>query len=471
MLFPTVGFTAFFLVFLGLWWWLPQSAPRLRASVLLLGSLVFYAAGDARWIGVLVGVGLIAFVGSRWIDRAEGASRRRRGWLIVGLILTHLIAWKYTQFAVLTRNELGEGFGWQAWALPEWAYPVGLSFFTFHALALVISVWHRRSAPLPALETLTHVSFFPALLAGPVLRADAIAPRLAQAFDFSQVRWLEGIVRICLGMTFKWVLATQAAGWADPVFQGMATTANEVWWGVHAYALQIFFDFAGYSYMAIGLALLLGFRLPENFTQPYCATSVQGFWRSWHRSLSFFFRDHLYIDTLGGSRQGVARGLLAAAFTMVVSGLWHGASLVFLVWGAWHAAALLLERLISGRDRWPAWLGWLITFEIVGWGWVWFRATDAIVARELFTQAFTGEWVAPNLDPVLWAWAAAFALVIAFERQALAGLVHWTDRIDRPGLPASGWATAGTTVVLSGWAWLLIVAGPVGVPAFIYNAF
>lgn len=469
MQFPTVGFTMFFLAFLAIWWCLPSRAPRARACTILVGSLIFYAVSDWRFVGVLLGVGVLAYLGSRWLQPAEGSSRRTRGWLLVTALIVHLAGWKYAQFATLARNDLAQSWGWEAWSLPEWAYPVGLSFFTFHALALIISVWHRRSAPQSLLSTLAHVAFFPSLLAGPVLRADAVAPRLSEDFQPSATPWLEGIFRIALGMGFKWVLAAKVAEWADPVFQGMSTSAGEVWWGVHAYALQIFFDFAGYSYMAIGLALLLGFRLPENFTEPYLASSVQDFWRRWHRSLSFFFRDHLYIDALGGNRNGLARGLMAAAFTMVVSGLWHGASLLFVIWGAWHAAALLLERFLPARKYWPSWLGWLVTVQIVVWGWVWFRAPDMTVAKELFTLAWSGPWEPLALSAGQWAWAGLCLAVVGLERALRTGLLTLANRIDRPQAPA--WSSLVTAVGLSVFAYGVIMAGPEGVPNFIYNAF
>lgn len=469
MQFPTIPFTVFFLVVLAVWWTLPAQAPALRRWTLITASLAFYAVADVAWAGVLICVALITWGGAKWIDRAEGRARTWRGWLVVSLLIAHLAGWKYAQWAAQIRNAWAEDWGFAAWALPEWLYPVGLSFFTFHALALVIGAWHRRLSPYGFGATLAHVSFFPCLLAGPVLRSDAVAPRLEKPFMFSSAPWLEGIFYIALGMTFKWVLSSKAAEWVGPVFGGMATSAIEVWWGVHGYAAQIFFDFAGYSLMALGLARMLGFVLPENFTQPYHATSAQQFWRSWHRSLSFFFRDHLYIDAFGGNKRGPRVALLAAVATMLVSGLWHGASITFLIWGAWHAAWLACERLIPGRDKWPSWLGWIVSIEIVVWGWVWFNAKTVEEAVAVFQQAF-GALPLGTLPPIMWmVWMAIMALVIAIEGRFLSWLTRLSGQVDKSG--ASAWKGAAVAFALAAWAGGIIFLGPVGVPPFIYNGF
>lgn len=469
MQFPTIPFTLFFLALLAIWWSLPAKAPIARRRILIVASLIFYSVADIGWAGVLIGVSLITHWGGKWIEGGEGSSRTRRGWAIVSLLIIHLAAWKYSLWATQIRNGWAEDWGFAAWALPEWAYPVGLSFFTFHALALVIGVWHRRIAPFGFEQALAHISFFPCLLAGPVLRHDAIVPRLEKPFEFSKAPWLEGVFYIVMGMTFKWVFSSQAGKWANPVFSGLSTSAIEVWWGVHGYAAQIFFDFAGYSLMALGIARMLGFVLPENFTQPYLATSAQQFWRSWHRSLSFFFRDHLYIDAFGGNKHGPRVALLAAIATMLVSGLWHGASITFLVWGAWHAAWLAIERVIPDREKWPAWLGWLVSIEIVVWGWVWFRAESIDAAREVFAQAFGALPLGGLPSNSVMLWTLAMIVLIATEGKILARLTHVASTIDQPAAPF--WRTGAASLFLTAWAGAIIALGPEGVPPFIYNGF
>lgn len=473
MQFPTFTFSVFFLLVLGVWWGIlnEKTSSNVRRAVLSAVSLIFYAWVDWRWTLVLLALASVAWACSWWVSRAEGESRRWRGWASVVALAGVLVVWKYTPWAVVSRNAWAESMGLETWVLPEWAYPAGLSFFTFHALGLVLSVWHRRTQPLSWLATLAHVSFFPTLLAGPVLRADATAPRLEQPFRWQDVNWLEGIVRIMVGMTFKWVLASKAAEWTEPTFQGLVTAPADVWWGVHAYAAQIFFDFAGYSYMAIGIALLMGFRLPENFTQPYTATSVQDFWRRWHRSLSFFFRDHLYIDALGGNKHGKWRAMAAAAFTMLVSGLWHGASVLFLVWGAWHALAMVLEKVIPGRQRWPAWFGWLVSFQAVVWGWVWFRSDTWETAVGIFENAWrlSSEPVQTAWTVSMAFWAAIMVALVATEKHWSTALLSWANLTDTPQVPT--WRSAVTSSALCLWAWVVIATGPVGVPAFIYNGF
>lgn len=472
MLFPTAVFTLFFLVVLAVWWSLPAQAPRARGWVLLLANLAFYSWLDPRWAGALLVLATGAWAGSFWIAQSNPGQRRARGWTTVVGLLAALVVLKYVPWAAGLQNSMAGQWGWTPWTLPEWAYPAGLSFFTFHALAIVVGVWHGRLDAPRWLPAAAHISFFPTLMAGPVLRGDAVAPRLAQPFVWQDVAWGEGVARFLVGMTFKWVLATQAASWADPVFQGVVDGRASTWWGVHAYSLQIFFDFAGYSLMALGVALLLGFRLPENFTSPYTATSLKGFWQRWHRSLSFFFRDHLYIDTFGGNARGPLVAAVAAAATMLASGLWHGASLMFLVWGAWHAGGLILERILPARDRWPAWLGWLVTFEFATWGWVWFRADTWDTALALWTQAWGSTAIttqAMAFTPLAWTWAIVMALVVASEPRWLPKVLDYSRRWDTTPVH---WAQQTATLALVGvWSWCLMALGPEGVPNFIYNGF
>jgi alginate O-acetyltransferase complex protein AlgI len=473
MQFPTFTFSCFFLAFLLVWWMLPTVAPRLRAVALTAGSLVFYAWADPRFVPILIGVAVVTWGGSQWLARTSGTWKTLAGVTLSIALIAHLVFWKYTDWMVGGWNSLHPG---SEVALPGWVYPVGLSFFTFHALSLLAGVWRGTSpAPTPV-QAFAHVSFFPALLAGPVLRPEAIIPRLGEGFVWAGIPVSEAIARIGIGMTFKWVLAAHIATFADPVFQGMANHPWEVWMGVHAYALQIFFDFAGYSQMALGLALLLGFRLPENFTQPYLATSVTDFWRRWHRSLSFFFRDNLYIGVFGGNRHGMKIATLAAIGTMVISGLWHGANVTFLIWGAWHAAALTLERFLPGRNRWPAFIGWLVTLETVVWGWVFFRAEDVPQATDLLAQAFSihaPDWAgfmdaAVSLPAVLW--VGVMVAVIAFERHIIETAIRLPMVLD--GVDAGFQRRAFVfSCILCVWAWGLMALGPVGVPPFIYNGF
>ena len=472
MLFPTAIFTAFFLIVLAIWWSLPAQAPRTRGWILLTSNLAFYGWLDPRWSVALLGLATMAWACSTWIARTPLGQRKTKGWISVTLLLAALVVLKYVPWAASLQNSLADRWGWVAWPLPEWAYPAGLSFFTFHALAIVVGVWHGRTTPPQWLPAAAHISFFPTLMAGPVLRGDAVAPRLAEPFHWHQVAWGEGVVRFLVGMTFKWVFATQAAAWADPVFQGVVDGRSTTWWGVHAYSLQIFFDFAGYSLMALGVALLLGFRLPENFTSPYTATTLRGFWQRWHRSLSFFFRDHLYIDTFGGRGRGAWVAGVAATATMLVSGLWHGASLMFLAWGAWHAGGLVLERMAPWRERWPAWLGWVVTLEFATWGWVWFRADTWGTALTLWqqgwgttateTQAMTWTWQS-------WTWLLIMGLVVATEPRWLDKLLGQARKWDTQPM---GWPTQTAYLMLvAGWSWALMALGPEGVPNFIYNGF
>lgn len=476
MLFTTFTFTSFFLTCLIVWWGiLPKGNVALRKAALILMSCIFYAWADPKWLISLLAVSVIAYAGSKWIYGADEGAKKAKGATITVLLVGQLVFWKYLPWAAISWNELG--FIPQSYLLPvpEWAYPVGLSFFTFHALSLVLSSWLEREKPLSLMSSVAHVSFFPSLLAGPVLRRDNIEPRWSQSWSWREVDWTEAIGRIMLGMTFKWVFASKVAEWSDPVYQGMAESSWQVIFGVHAYALQIFFDFVGYSHIALGVALMLGWRLPENFTQPYLATSVQDFWRHWHRSLSYFFRDYVYIHLLGGNRKGKARTLLNGLFTMFISGLWHGASATFVVWGIWHGALLMLQSLIKMivPVKLPKFVAWLITIECVVWGWVWFRATDLRNALEVFSQAFNAESLKTqgmSFDYSYGLWIAIMLAFVFFERKII-GVIKEANGYMEKNQAEPIVSTLVGAIVLSLWSWLIMYYGPVGVPAFIYNGF
>lgn len=474
MLFTTFTFTCFMLIFLLVWWGLlPTNYTNVRKAALIIFSSVFYAWADPKWLISLLSVGVIAYVGGKWIYYSE--KKRNKGILITSIIIGQLVFWKYLPWATISWNELS--FIPQSYLLPvpDWAYPVGLSFFSFHALSLVFSVWLEKEKPLSFLSVLSHVSFFPALLAGPVLRRNNIEYRWKESWSWKDVDWTEAIGRIMLGMTFKWVFASKVAEWSDPTFQGMADNSWQVILGVHAYALQIFFDFAGYSHIALGVALIMGWRLPENFTQPYLASSIQDFWRHWHRSLSYFFRDYVYIHLLGGNRKGENRTLLNGLFTMLLSGLWHGASATFVIWGAWHGLLLVIQSLIKRILPFsvPKLIAWFITIEFVIWGWVWFRATDINNALDVFSQAFninslTTEGVDINMSYIIW---TVIMLLFVYFEKAIINIFKEANLYIEKSNAEPVLTTLSGSILLSVWAFMIMYYGPVGVPAFIYNGF
>lgn len=476
MLFTTFTFTCFFLIVAFIWWGLLPNKALPRQIFMILASFIFYAWADLRWTANLLLICSLTWFFSKHImslQNKKSAHIKKAGILYSSILLLPLVLWKYVPWAVMSWNEIPSLSESLFITPPEWLYPVGLSFFTFHALSLFLSVWLEKEKPLNAIETFAHISFFPSLLAGPVLRRKDITPRWYQSWKWEEVEWVNAIYRIMLGMTFKWVFAAKAAEWADPAFQNMTDTSIETWLGVHAYSLQIFFDFAGYSHIALGVALLLGFKLPENFSQPYLSLSIQDFWRNWHRSLSFFFRDYVYIHMLGGSKGKKRYQTLFNGFlTMFISGIWHGANITFVLWGIWHGLFLMINFMfrLFVPVKLPKIVGWLLTFEVVTWGWVWFRATDFDNAIDVFKNswAFVADWHSVrgiNIDQHTLLWVIGMALFIGFEKQILDKIYRINEK-QLFFIPA-----VGTALFFSVWTWLIMYFGPVGVPAFIYNSF
>lgn len=475
MLFTTFTFTCFFLIVLFLWWTVIPKKDTYRKVFLIIVSFIFYSWADPRWALNLFIICLFTYLMVKFIAKSD-KYKKILGVFTTITLIAQLVFWKYIPWAALSWNEY-VGINYKEWIVtpPEWAFPVGLSFFTFHALSLVIPTWLENRKPLNLLSTFAHISFFPSLLAGPVLRRDDIEYRWNNNWNWKDVEWSQAIGRIMIGMTFKWVFASQAATYADPIFQGMSSNTYEIWIGIHAYAFQIFFDFAGYSHIAIGIALLLGWKIPENFKFPYLSTSIQVFWRNWHRSLSFFFRDNFYIHLLGGNRKGKNHALVNGFFTMVVSGLWHGANLTFIVWGAWHGLLLVIQGIFKRYVKLtlPALLTWFITFELVVWGWVWFRAENFDIAISTFKSA----WSLNNFneshfdiatDQIIWLLVMFFIILI--EKHILYFMEKITFKIEQ-GSFVRWLSTPVSTLVLVIWTWLIMYFGPVGVPAFIYNGF
>lgn len=474
MIFTTLSFTIFFLVFIIIWWSIPKKNINTRKAFLVLSSYIFYSFTGLQWLLTLFATSVFTYLMSQWINKTK--NKKAVGIFSCFVLICQLVFWKYVPWAVLTWNEFSFVDQNMYIEPPEFLFPVGLSFFTFHALSLIIPVWCENKKPYSLIETLAHISFFPALLAGPVLKYDDINSRWNKSWDWKEVDWTQGVLRIFLGMTFKWVFASKCAEYTSLAFDGVNDNAWQVILGVHAYTLQIFFDFAGYSHMAIGLAILMGWKLPENFTQPYLSISIQDFWRNWHRSLSFFFRDNLYIHALGGNRKGYCNSLWNAFFTMLVSGLWHGANLTFILWGAFHGCLLFIQNIFKKYSgiKIPVFLSWFITFESVVLGWVLFKAENVDHAVEIYKEIFNiKSLLSFNIDfsfEVL-SWFLLMIIFICCEKIILSifvklntyyeGVFH-IDKI-RNGICF--------TIILAFWSYLIIHYGPIGVPDFIYNGF
>src|SRR5689334_5086495 len=350
--------------------------PRFRNAVLLLASLAFYAWGEARYVPlVLASVAFNWWTGTRIADASDVASRKRRLALAVGGNLAALAVFKYANFAVANVDAIAPIFGLTPIALAAIPLPLGISFFTFHAISYVVDVYKRTAtAQRNMREFALYILLFPQLIAGPIIRYRDIAAQLG-ARDANVSEFAYGVRRFVLGLGKKLLIANTLGQAADAIF---ALPAAEVaaplaWLGLACYTLQIYFDFSGYSDMAIGLMRMFGFRILENFNYPYISRSIREFWRRWHISLSNWFRDYLYIP-LGGNQRGEKRAYANLVIVFLLCGLWHGASWPFVLWGAWHGLFLVAERAGLERplDRHRA-LGHVYALAAVMGGWVLFR--------------------------------------------------------------------------------------------------
>ena len=371
--------------------------------VLLALSLAFYAWGEPVMVLVMLGSIGFNYLAARAIDRREGRARRLALGAAVAVNLLALAVFKYADFIAGNLEALlhalaGPGLGLKRGqialphialphiALPHIALPLGISFFTFHALSYLIDVYRRRFAANASLRQIAlYIAFFPQLIAGPIVRYRTIARRLALR-RHSWGRASAGLRLVVIGLAMKVLIADPMAPVAEAVFdQAAAPGLLAAWTGTLAYTLQIYFDFAGYSLMAIGMGVAFGFSLPRNFDRPYRSRSITEFWRRWHMTLSAWFRDYLYIP-LGGNRGGAFNTYRNLVVVFLLCGLWHGASWTFVLWGLWHGLFLVLERAGLRRvlARLPAVIGWAYALLAVMLGWVLFRAPSLAAAAQVW---------------------------------------------------------------------------------------
>jgi alginate O-acetyltransferase complex protein AlgI len=383
VLFPTVEFAVFFVVVLtGSWLLMHRRTPW--KIFMVATSYVFYGAWDWRYTLLLAGCTVV----NQLVARSMAATtddRRRRIRLAIGVAANlGVLGWfKYYGFFVSSaRNALGEFGITPPLPLLEILLPVGISFFTFQAMSYVIDVYRRQVEVAPWLDIFVYLAFFPQLVAGPIVRGSEFLPQLRAPRDPRGIPAMRAFGLILAGLFKKVVIANALATtivdqvFADPAAHGGLETLV----AVYAYAVQIYADFSGYTDIAIGVALLLGFSFPQNFDAPYSALSLRDFWRRWHMTLSRWLRDYLYIP-LGGSAGGTVATMGALFATMVLGGLWHGAAWTFVIWGALHGAGLAIERMTGqgpvtteGMSGAEAVARRLVTFHLVCLGWIFFRA-------------------------------------------------------------------------------------------------
>jgi alginate O-acetyltransferase complex protein AlgI len=358
-------------------------APRrVRNAVLVVASLAFYTWGAGSIVVALIGSIAVNYVVGLQVERAVDAGERSRAkrYLAVGVVVNLLLlGWfKYANFGIASWNGVLDSVGVPAIPWAGILLPIGISFYTFHALSYLIDIYRGSARHLVSpIDFVLYITFFPQLIAGPIVRFHEIRDQLVERRETID-GFAAGIYRFSLGLGKKVLIADAVAPVVDATFAtptAELVTASAAL-GVVAYAVQLYFDFSGYSDMALGLALMFGIRLPENFDRPYAARSVTEFWRRWHMSLSRWFRDYLYVP-LGGNRGTSLATYRNLVIVFLVTGLWHGANWTFVLWGAYHGVLLLLERLAGvGRDptriravRWQA-----LTVVLVLLGWILFRS-------------------------------------------------------------------------------------------------
>jgi D-alanyl-lipoteichoic acid acyltransferase DltB (MBOAT superfamily) len=382
VVFPSFEFAIFFPIVLALSWAL-MPRPRLWKPFILGASYLFYSAASVKFCFLLAGVALANQLGATMIDRTE--DERRRTYLMAATVAVDLGVlglFKYYGFFTEEWAALLEDIRLSApMPLLSFALPVGLSFWTFQAISYVVDVRRREVEVAPTIDVALYLSFFPHVVAGPIVRAKEFLPQLRVPRNPRDVAVGPAVVLIGIGLIKKVAIADYLARTVvDPVF-GVpeAYSAQDVALAAYSYAAQIYCDFSGYTDIAIGVALLMGFVFPRNFNCPYRALSFQDFWRRWHMTLSRFLRDFLYIP-LGGNRGGRWKTYRNLMITMTLGGLWHGAAWGFVLWGALHGICLCVERALRGRVSLPAVVRWLIVFNVVVLGWILFRSRDLDLA-------------------------------------------------------------------------------------------
>ena len=460
MLFTQLEFPIFFAVVLIAAW-----ACRRRESrnvLLLVASYYFYAYWDYRFCGLLLLSTVVDYWIALWMDQSN--HQRVRRWLLMtslGVNLGVLGFFKYFNFFIESAQPLLESLGLHAGTL-EIILPVGISFYTFQTMSYTIDVYRGVIRPVDRfLDFALYVAFFPQLVAGPIVRARELLPQLAEVPRWSSRRFYGGAQQMLRGTVKKMILADRLGEAVDVVFAGPDLYSGvTIGIAVLAYAGQIYYDFAGYTDIAIGSAKMLGYRFPINFRHPYLATSMAEFWHRWHMTLSRWLRDYVYIS-LGGSRTSALATYRNLMITMTLGGLWHGAAWTFVLWGVWHGLALSVQRF--ARDRFtirpPRPLGWIVTMTVVLIGWVLFRSANlaeaTTILRRVVTMAGGIEWYPP--------------LAIGAIACMLIEHVAWRTRLRRAmRLPYDAWYSPIATTIL---VWTLLLYAPRGFRPFVYFQF
>lgn len=359
---------------------------KVRNALLIISSLVFYAYGEPVFVLLMILSSLINYLSAICINKSK---KNKKLVLTVNVIFNigMLVFFKYTPFIVNTVNDVFSA----KIPVPEITLPIGISFFTFQALSYVIDVYKNKvDVQKNFFNVLLYISFFPQLIAGPIVKYKDISREIYDR-KVTVDGACEGLRRFIFGLSKKVIIANTMAVAADNIFSAndIQINAAAAWIGALAYMFQIYYDFSGYSDMAIGLGKMFGFNFKENFLYPYSADSVQDFWRKWHISLSSWFKEYLYIP-LGGNRKGRARTCLNKIIVFFFTGLWHGANWTFILWGLYHGAFLLLEEYVPKIKKLPSIIRHIYTLLVVCVGFVMFRADSVSQGLSIISNMFTG---------------------------------------------------------------------------------
>lgn len=421
MVFSSIVFLLYFLpVFLGIYLITPKQAKN---YVILCFSILFYSWGAPQFIFVILGSTVIDFYLVKTMYRSKDA-KESKWFLSASLILNLglLLYFKYANFFVDNVNEILNALGISNISWTEIALPIGISFYTFQTLTYAIDIYRGTDRPLEKVsDYLLYILSFPQMIAGPIVRYKDVADQINNRPDLINDK-LVGLYRFIIGLSKKVLIANVLAEQADLIFDSHPSklTWGNAWLGALAYTFQIYFDFSGYSDMAIGLGRMMGFKFPENFNAPYISKNITEFWRRWHITLGNFMRDYLYIP-LGGNRVSVRRLYFNLILVFLLSGLWHGASWNYVIWGAFHGTFLILDRIffIKLTQKLGSFISILLTFFITLVGWVIFKIEDLDQMKfylgKMFSYDGVWSWADTRSIYLIGSIAVAFSFLYAFK--------------------------------------------------------
>jgi D-alanyl-lipoteichoic acid acyltransferase DltB (MBOAT superfamily) len=415
---------------------------------LFIASLFFYYKSGGYFFSLLIFTTILDYSVGLWLGKVTSSHKRK--WLIVASVIINLGVLAYFKYSYFLNDILNQAFGTSFKVqnvLALWTnhitgfhfnistiiLPVGISFYTFQSMSYTIDVYRKKIKSVTSIvDYAFYVTFFPQLVAGPIVRAAEFIPQLFQKYSLTKQEFSYALFLILNGLIKKMLISDYISiNFVDRVFDNPSVFSGvENLLAVYGYAIQIYCDFSGYTDIAIGVGLLLGFRLPINFNSPYKATNITDFWHRWHISLSTWLRDYLYIS-LGGNRKGKVRQYINLLITMLLGGLWHGANLRFLIWGGIHGVALMFHKLIKQfhfnipvTNRWGRFVSIFITFNLVCLSWIFFRAHTMNDVSTMFSQIFTS-FHAEVLPMFVKAYPLVFGLML------FAFIIHWLPSLQK----------------------------------------